>query len=379
VKPTVTLCAVGDIILDRGDPASAFELARALLAPADVTFGNCESNYSANGSPNPATRGVVWAPPTQVEGLRSANFDVMSFANNHHMDAGYDGFFETLEHLHSAGIATCGAGADIDGAREPAIIERKGVKIAFLGYSAILFPGYEARPGKPGCVPLRVMTHYSMTEMEQPGCPARVTTRVEPESLAMLREDVARARERADAVIVTPHWGLHFTPVVVADYESEWAQAAIDAGADLVIGHHQHILKGIEVYRGKTIFHGLGNFVMDVHLKTVTSNPGVADMKRHNPEYAITYYPEYPTYPYHPEARQTVIVRATIGNEGVVSTSFVPCLINPAGQPEPLTADDPRFSQVAGYQIQISENAGFDTLFERRDDEVHVIGARSAA
>lgn len=371
----VTIRAVGDIILDRDDPRTAFELCQPVLSGADITFGNCESNYAEHGSPNPATRGVVWSSPKQVGGLAWAGFNVMSFANNHHMDAGYDGFFETMEHLHEHGIQTCGAGADLSKARTPAIVERSGTKVAFLGYSSILFPGYEARDGKPGCVPLRVATHYSMTEVEQPGCPPRVRTWVERDSLADLREDIARAREQADVVIVTPHWGLHFTPVVVADYESEFGRAAIDAGADLVIGHHQHILKGIEVYRGHTIFHGLGNFVMDIHLETVTNNPGVADMKRHNPEYAITYYPEYPTYPYHPEARQTVIAEAVVDRGHVVSTSFRPCYIDSSGRPEPLDASDPRFAQVAEYQERISREAGFDTKFERAGDEVVILQA----
>ncbi|MBN9108379.1 MAG: CapA family protein [Pseudonocardia sp.] len=369
----LTVCAVGDVILDRKEPRTAFELVQPILRAADITFGNCESSYSEIGSPNPATRGVVWAGPEQVDGLAWAGFDVMSYANNHHMDAGYDAFRATMRHLHEHGIATCGAGEDLAAARKPAVVERNGTRVAFLGYSSILFPGYEAGPGKPGCVPLRVATHYAMTEGEQPGCAARMNTYVEHSSLEMLREDIARAREQADVVIVTPHWGLHFTPAIVADYESEWGRAAIDAGADLVVGHHQHILKGIEVYRGKTIFHGLGNFVMDVHLPTI-STERVKDMKRHNPEYAITYYPDYPTYPYHPAARQTVIAQARIENGQVVATSFVPCLINPSGQPEPLRSGDPRFVEVAGYQQRISAEVGFETKFEAGEDAVYVVG-----
>ena len=265
----LTLTAVGDVMVKRDDPRSAFELVRPVLAAADITFGNCESTYSSVGSANPATRGVVRADPSQVEGIAWAGFDVMSFANNHHLDAGYEAFFETLDHLHTHGIVTCGAGKDLDQAREPAIVERDGTKVAFLAYSTILFPGYEARPGKPGCTPISIITDYAMSEIEQPGCEAVVTTVVHPSSLRVLREDIARARERADIVVVSVHWGIHFTPVEVAQYESELGRAAIDAGADLVLGHHQHILKAIEVYRGKVIFHGLANFVMDVYMKAL--------------------------------------------------------------------------------------------------------------
>ncbi|MCU1658643.1 MAG: hypothetical protein JWO57_3299, partial [Pseudonocardiales bacterium] len=236
----LTLTAVGDIMVKRDDPRSAFELVRPVFEAADINFGNCESTYSDSGSPNPATRGVVQANPDQVEGIAWSGIDVMSFANNHHLDAGYEAFFETLEHLHANGIATCGAGKNLDEAREAAIIERDGTKVAFLAYSTILFPGYEARPGKAGCTPIRIITDYAMSEIEQPGCEAVVTTVVHPDSLALLREDIDRARERADIVVISVHWGIHFTPVEVAEYESELGRAAIDAGADLVLGHHQH-------------------------------------------------------------------------------------------------------------------------------------------
>src|SRR5260370_26029673 len=238
VAAPLTLTEVGDVMLKRDDPRSGFELVRPLFAAADITFGNCESTYSSAGSANPATRGVVRADPRQVEGLAWAGFDIMSFANNHHLDAAYEAFSETLDHLHAHGIATCGAGQDLEQAREPAIVERDSTKVAFLGYSTILFPGYEARPGKPGCTPISVITDYAMSETEQPGCEATVTTGVHPASLQLVREDIARARERADVVVVSGHWGIHFTPVEVAQYAAELGRAAIDAGADLVLCHH---------------------------------------------------------------------------------------------------------------------------------------------
>ena len=369
----LTLCAVGDVMVKRDEPETAFALVRPVFADADITFGNCESTYAATGSRNPATRGEVRADPKNVDGLAYAGFDVMSFANNHHLDAGYEAFFETLDHLHDKGIVTCGAGKDLDAARQPAVVERDGTRVAFLGYSCIMFPGYEARPGKPGCAPMNIITHYEMSEIEQPGSEARITTVVSPESLAVLREDIARARESADIVVVTPHWGIHFTPVAVAGYESELAYAAIDAGADIVLGHHQHILKAIEVYKGKAIFHGLANFVMDVYMSEHSGNPGIKDMQRNFPEYAVGYRDGYPSYPFHPESRQTVIAKATIEDNRVTSVSFVPCLINPQGQPEPLRAGDRRFDEVAEYQQRITKEAGFTTSFRARADDVLVV------
>src|SRR6516165_2560339 len=107
------VCAVGDVMVNRDEPGTAFDLARPVFAEADITFGNCESTYAEYGSRNPAARGEVRAPPSNVAGLRHAGFDVMSFANNHHLDAGYEAFLRTLDVLHEHGIATCGAGENL--------------------------------------------------------------------------------------------------------------------------------------------------------------------------------------------------------------------------------------------------------------------------
>lgn len=368
------IMGVGDIMVSRDDPPTAFTLVKPLFDSADIVFGNCESVYATTGSRNPATRGEVRGEPSNVAGLAYAGFDIMSLANNHTLDSGYEAFFETKDHLTEHGIATCGAGKDLEQSRRPVVVDHDGTKVAFLAYSTVMFPGYESALGKPGCTQINVFTHYTMSEIEQPGCEAKVATVVDPASLRMLREDVERAREIADIVVVTPHWGIHFTPVEIADYETELAHRAIDYGADLVLGHHQHILKGIQVYKGKVIFHGLGNFVMDV-AQTRLSGPGVKAMQANNPTYAVGNYPDYPTYPFHPEARQTVVAKAVVEDRSITAVSFVPCLINQGGQPEPLRDGDPRFDEVAQYQQLISKEAGFETNFAPAGDEVLVTGS----
>src|SRR6476661_8665549 len=125
---SVVVCAVGDVMVDRPEPVTAFALSRDALRAADITFGNCESTYSTRGTRHPMTRGEVRADPRNVDALVDAGFDVMSFANNHHMDSGDDAFFDTLAELHGRGIVTCGAGANLAEARLPAVIERNGTK-----------------------------------------------------------------------------------------------------------------------------------------------------------------------------------------------------------------------------------------------------------
>jgi poly-gamma-glutamate synthesis protein (capsule biosynthesis protein) len=367
----LVIFGVGDVMVKRDDPQSIFSQVWDTLAdPSTISFGNCESTYADRFSRNPATRGMALGPPKNVEALRC--FDVMSFANNHHLDAGYEAFFETLKHLGDAEIAVCGAGADIDEARRPAVVERDGVRVAFLGYSSILFPGYAADDGKAGCAPLRVTTHYQMVEIEQPGSRPEVLTFADRDDLANLVDDVRKAKEIADIVIVTPHWGVHFAPAEVADYETEVAKAAIDAGADAVFGHHQHILKGVEVYKGKPIFHGLGNFAMDVYIAEHTASPAFHEMRSRYPEHAVGYRPETPTYPFHPDARRTGIAKCVVRDGQVVEAAFLPCLINHDGQPVILRGGEPDFDVIAGYLAEISSQVGFDTRFKVDGDEVAI-------
>ena len=368
----IVVAAVGDLMINRDEPDSLFEHCRDVLVGADVTFGNCESVYSEDGARNPAARGEIRAHPRNAEALRGAGFDAVTFANNHHLDSGYDAFYRTLEVLDGLEIAVCGAGGDLAEARRPAIVERGGTRIAFLGYSSILFPGYEAGHGKPGCAPLRAYTHYHQIETGQPGRQPEIRTFVHDEDLAALVADVRRAKDDADVVIVSPHWGVHFSPVVVADYETEAARAAIDAGADLVLGHHQHILKAVQVYRGKVIFHGLGNFAVDCAHNAVpgTESPALLEMQSLYPEHKFGWRDESPGYPFHPDARRTMIARCRISGGTIREVSYVPCYIRPTGEPEALTGAHERFGEIAGYVSEITAAVGFDTRFVPRADDV---------
>jgi poly-gamma-glutamate synthesis protein (capsule biosynthesis protein) len=362
-------------MVNRDNPPSAFDLARSVLASATFTFGNCESAYSERGSRNPATRGEVRAHPRNLDALPAGGFDVVSFANNHHLDSGYDAFFDTIDELRKRGLAVCGAGRDIAEARQPAILERDGTRVVFLGYSSILFPGYDAGPNRPGCAPLRIHTHYHQVEVEQPGSAPDIITFARREDLDGLLDDVRRAKEQADIVVVTPHWGVHFAPVAIAVYETEVGKAAIDAGADIVLGHHQHILKPVQVYKGKVIVHGMGNFVMDSDASKHAWSPALKEMQDRYPGYCYGYREETPTYPFHEDARMTVIVRCTIEGGAITSVGLVPCYINAAGQPEPVTADNPRFHQIVTYIRDITSSAGLDTVFKDSDTELVVLTA----
>jgi hypothetical protein len=159
------------------------------------------------------------------------------------------------------GIKIVGAGENLAAARKPAIVEAGGTNVGFLAYCSVLPRGYDATPARAGVAPLRARTFYEQVDW-QAGTPPRVVTMANAADLAALEDDVRRLREQADVVVVSMHWGIHFEPGTIADYQYEAAHAAIDAGADVILGHHGHVIKGVEFYRGKPVFYSLGNVTL---------------------------------------------------------------------------------------------------------------------
>src|SRR5690606_38638966 len=246
---TITLLAVGDIGARRDDLASIFSGTRAALAGGDVLFGQLETTLTDRGAMSPNARLAMRTDPAFARTLADIGFDAMSFAGNHCLDWGYEGFADTLDACSAAGVRLCGAGETLAASRRPAIVEAGGQRIAFLAYNSILPEGYAAQPHRPGCAPLRAHTVYQQIEPDQPGTGARALSFCDPADLEALLADIRSARQIADCVIVSMHWGIHMTEAVLADYQRQAAHAAIDAGAAAIIGHHAHILKGVEFHR----------------------------------------------------------------------------------------------------------------------------------
>jgi poly-gamma-glutamate capsule biosynthesis protein CapA/YwtB (metallophosphatase superfamily) len=172
---------------------------------------------------------------------------------------------------------------------------------------------------------------------------------------------------------VSVHWGIHFIPAVIADYQRDVAHAAIDAGADAVIGHHAHILKGIEVYRGVPIVYSLANFAMDTRITPAhVATKGFQEILALNPDWI----PDYEsTFNFPPDSRKTILARFTVRDGSLVDFGFVPGWINDNSQTEPLTSDDPRFSDVVEYLEAISLTAGLRTRYVPDGDFVRPLPA----
>lgn len=372
----ITIASVGDIILDEPDPASFLVPSAPLLGAADVAIGHVEVPHTTTTAQHSTDVPAPPADPAALTALAHAGFDVVTLAGNHIYDCGDVGVLDTVRHARDAGLVPAGAGATLAEARRPALVERGGIRVAVLSYNCVGPRESWATSGKAGCAYVHVLTHYEL-DHASPGGPPRIYTFADPDSVEALRADVRDARDQADVVLVSMHKGVGHTPAVVAMYESPLARAAIDAGADAVFGHHAHIMRGIEVYRGRPIFHGLGNFATVTHALTPGAGAGGPELRawveRRKALYGFAPDPAMPYYPFHPESRNTIIALCRFDTVGLVEAGFVPCWIDDAGRPVPLPegADSTR---VTDYVEAITRAAGLNARLARRDHEVLVSG-----
>jgi poly-gamma-glutamate synthesis protein (capsule biosynthesis protein) len=295
----MTLLIVGDIQVHsrRADPASAFQHLRDTLQRADLVYANLEGvlvpSRGADGD-IPDKKGWTHPGPGAIQALKAANIAVVGVANN--VAYGRSNIVATIDLLKRNGIAAAGGGRTLAEAHTPVVIERKGVKVAFLQYTARWY-----RDGE------------QLATASEPGV-ARIASRdgvaIDAGDLEALRADVRRARGMADIVVVSHHNRDGATPVQFgaasetprgggrADrtksepYQQQFAHAALDSGADLVFGHGTHTIQGVELYNGKPILYAIGHSAFD--------QPGYEDSK------------------------DGLVIRAVVQGRQIVRVSFVP-------------------------------------------------------
>jgi poly-gamma-glutamate capsule biosynthesis protein CapA/YwtB (metallophosphatase superfamily) len=249
--PEISLLAVGDVMLARKldrlirekGMDYPFLMTREILSEADIAFANLESPLSDQGAKLDGKGIWFRGNPENKEALVQAGFDVISLANNHALDYDAPALLQTIELLEAAGIKPVGGGENIDEARRHVIIEREGIRVAFLAYSEMA----------------DIVWSYKHPRMlkateEIPG--------IAPLVVEQIIEDIEKAKEQADYVFLSLHWGVEYKEMP-EDYQIEIAHQLIDAGADVILGHHPHCLQGVEVYRHGLIAYSLGNFVFD--------------------------------------------------------------------------------------------------------------------
>jgi len=239
----VELVAVGDILLCRTVEERMnqygvefpFAVTGDLLRSADIALGNLECPLSTRGEPIDK-RFLFRAHPRNLAALSWAGVDIVSLANNHLLDFGEEVMKDTLEGLQDSKVLYVGAGLSEEEAHRPVIMEVRGVKIAFLAYAAIRWKGSPEVPTE---------TRVAFAEIDR------------------VREDVRRAKEQADLVVVIMHLGTEYQSQPDAE-QLAVSQVAVEAGATLVIGHHPHLFQETTPYLGGFIAYSLGDFVFDM-------------------------------------------------------------------------------------------------------------------
>lgn len=360
---SVELAFVGDLMLSAADPGSYFDPARALLTGADAAIAHVEWPHTDRGQVCAVDIPAPAVPPAHLDSLTDCGFAVATLASNHMFDQGPFGVQDTIDGLRRRGIVPVGAGMTVDEARRPAIIERGGLRLGFLSYNAVGPRESWATPVKAGVAPVRVHAHYEL-DIASPGSPPTEHTAIDGESAELLQADIRAARAAVDVLSVCFHKGMGFVRAQLAQYERPLAHLAIDAGADIVIGHHAHILRGVEVYRGKPVFHGINHFVTAYTEQTDPLSPAAHRPRPRRAPSLDFFTPDrdVPHFPFPSESRHTMIARVRVDADGIVEAGYVPCYINTSAQPVPF-GDGADGQATAAYVERITADADLPTKF----------------
>ena len=292
-RADVTLSAVGDVLLDRGVAKQIrekgtnypFQLVAPLLQKSDITFGNLECPLAKRGQKAPKPFSFK-ADPAFAPCLNAAGFDILSLSNNHTLDCGRIGLQETLQTLQSRSIRWCGAGQNRKQAEEATIIIERGVRVGFLAFCEFVPEGVFLNDDKPS---------IALTDDNR------------------VRQSLLAARKQCDVLVASFHWGVEYLNRPGAR-QKQLARLAAGAGADLVLGHHPHVLQGIEVLpapnrRRCVVAYSLGNFLFDAPQRFVAAT---AD---------------------------SVVLQVGLNKSGVQSVQMVPVKIEKA-RPRPAKTDE---------------------------------------
>lgn len=365
----------GDLILDEPGPDAYFDPARAVLQAADVVVGHVEVPHTTRGLESSTDVPAPPANPAHLAALPRANVHVATLAGNHMHDSGPNGIADTVATLQGLGLATTGAGMGLAQARTPAVVERQGRRVGVLSYNCVGPREGWATSRKPGCAYVKVLTHYEL-DHASPGGPPTIYTFAAPDSLDAMAADIAALRPQVDLLLVAFHKGVGHVPARIEHYEHAVGRAAIDAGADAVVGHHAHIGRGVELHHGKPIFHGLGNFVTVTHALTVAGNDSperLAWARKRQQLFGFAPDPRMPAYPFHPDSRHTWLASLKLRADGTLQAGLLPCWIDDGARPVPLGPDDSQ--ATVAYLRQITAAAGLKTRYDWQNGHLAVLPA----
>jgi poly-gamma-glutamate capsule biosynthesis protein CapA/YwtB (metallophosphatase superfamily) len=283
------LMAVGDIgfigevsrNIDAYGPEHPFKYVEPILSQGDIIFGNLEKPFTKNQRPfsNYLSKSSI-ANTKGVDSLVHGHFNILSLGNNHILDFGGEGLADTIDLLDEKGIKYVGAGFNLTEARQPVIIEKRGIRVGFLAYARQ--SDNTAGKGKPGAAPLDYKN--------------------------IISKDISELKKKVDVIVVSLHFGLMYTDYPTTE-DREMAKRIIECGASLIIGHHPHVIQGFERYQNGVILYSLGEFIFDSRAGNV--HVGWAENKR----------------------RETIILCGDLSRNGVLDFDVIPIVINDSCQP----------------------------------------------
>jgi poly-gamma-glutamate capsule biosynthesis protein CapA/YwtB (metallophosphatase superfamily) len=321
------------ILLAGGDIAAAYPLSARddvweLVEEADVTFANLESPLTDRGYRAEKAIALQSAPAMSQE-LAGLGLDVLGLANNHACDYGIEGLLETMEALESAGVRSVGAGRNISEALQPAIFECAGIRLAFLSFSCTLPPGFAATSTRPGVAPIRVVTRFEVdpvTSAEQPGTSPFARSAALDEDVGAATNAVAAAKARSEIVVVGIHWGVPpgWMPEfqgTLAEYQRPLGHALVDAGADIVVGHHPHCLHGVEAYAGGWIAFSTGNLLF--HPLSAIGDVRLGGHPPYRMDRVLG-----------PWTKKSALLRIGLGDKGPTMIELIPLALDEKGEPK---------------------------------------------
>lgn len=266
---------VGQKMVKYKDFAWPFQKLRGLFSQADLAVINLESPFTLDSKSYLVPTGSFSfnADPRAMAGLTAAGIDLVALANNHFVNQDQKGMRDTFKLLEQNNIAYAGAGENLAAAHAGVVLDKNGIKFGFLDY------GYPVDSSNAGA--------------DRPG--------IANMDLASARTDVQRMKKQADLVIVLIHDGVEYTNLPTG-HQKEFARAMIDAGADLIVGHHPHWVQQVEIYENKPIIYSLGNLVFDQMWSQ--------------------------------ETREGALAKVELSGRDIRRLEFIPIIINDYGQPE---------------------------------------------
>ncbi|CCA90969.1 CapA family protein [Novosphingobium sp. PP1Y] len=364
-RGTLQLVVTGDLVLDEPDGDHWLSGIAPALQAADIAIGHLEVPHSRTQAELAGDVPAPGAPPENVASIARAGYAMVSLAGNHIADCGAQGIADTRRELADSGIAFAGAGANLAEAAAPAFIDRAGWRVALLSYNCVGPENGWAAEAGAGSNYLRVETLDG-----SPIAPAARLGEVAPAALTRLAAEIASVRGKADIVLVAMHKGVVHTTAQIEPYERVLARHAIEAGADAVLGHHAHIVRGIEFHLGKPIFHGLGNgCVVTSALSPAQDHPARREWaERRKKLFGFEPDPAYHLAPFHPEAINAFLGTLDFTDGEAPRVGIVPVTVEAPGRP--VLADGARAQEIRTYCEAITRAGGLAPVAISADGSV---------